>query len=173
MVSPNSVPNGVRTTRSQNAAFAVARQPSNGAPTWIVPTRPSPEIWYQSTLTERSGSADGVSVKPKLTVSAVSGIRSVLPPVSTPHCAEGHCGILPYWAAVTPVRWHSASVAAGVGPAQGSAENCEVLVTVCGLYSSIRLGARIAWLNEPRKRIESTGAHCKPSLYVSTPPDCS
>ena len=67
---------------------------------------------YQSTLSEKFGRNAGVSVKPMLMVSASSGFRAGLPPVSVEHWLETHCGMmlvvrpLPYCAAVTPVRWH-------------------------------------------------------------------
>src|SRR5436309_906735 len=96
--------------------------------------------------------------------SEVSGARLGLPPSSVAHCPAGHWRIwlvvppLPYWVAVTPVRWHCASVAVAgtrtpaalnVG-AHGSSDTTLVLVTVAGEYASRMLAARMARSYDPR-----------------------
>ncbi len=79
----------------------------------------STSISYQSRLTVSSGSAVGLYVKPKVIVSAISGSTSGLPPVRTAHWAAGHCVMLPYWPAVTPVRAHCSGRHRRVRPRAG------------------------------------------------------
>ena len=63
---------------------------------------------------------DGVSTRPRVYESEVSGSRFGLPPLIWLYCRAGLSWMLPYWAAVTPVSWHCARVALGLAPAQGS-----------------------------------------------------
>src|SRR5206468_198575 len=104
-------------------------------------------------------------VKPTVQVLACSACSSGLPPVSTAHCPDGHWGMTPYCAAVTPVFWHCARVAGWVAPAaQGSSETWLVLVTDWGVNSSRMFGARIALLYEARRVKPPIGVHSPPTL---------
>src|SRR6202051_344993 len=81
-------------------------------------------------------------------------------------------GILPYCAAVTPVRAQVAADAVGrpvVGSlAQGSM--MDSLESACARKSSWPLGARTARLRVPRRRTRSTGAQSTPKLYALADP---
>src|ERR1700675_1410239 len=81
-------------------------------------------------------------------------------------------GILPYCAAVTPVRAQVAADAVGrpvVGSlAQGSM--IDSLESACARNSAWPLGARPARLTVPRRRTRSTGAQSTPKLYALADP---
>src|SRR5579859_2725996 len=106
----------------------------------------------------------GVKVKPNDSVSALSGARFGLPPASVAHWPAGHWWMFPYSVAVTPVWEQSASEREGFAPAQGSVLTRLVLVTDCGVNSSMRFGARIARSKEKRAITSFTGAYSTSNL---------
>src|ERR1700683_3695988 len=103
------------------------------------------------------GKATGVKVTPKDQVTAVSGFKSGLPSITSPHWPETHCGMalgvfpVPYCAAVTPVFAHSFCDAVGK-PAHGSVVKTSSCPYDPCKYSSIRFGARTARSKEKRSR---------------------
>src|SRR5260221_11396694 len=107
---------------------------------------------------ENSTFVSGVSTNPIVTVSAVSGFRLGLPPVTT---LTVDCGaMLPYCAAVTPLRAHCAAESVGVEPAHGSVRL--VCPNTRDVNSSYAFGARTARLMLPRARTRLMGAHSRP-----------
>src|ERR1700732_1159909 len=100
----------------------------------------------------------GVSTKPIVTLSEVSGLRLGFPPVTT--LIDVCDAILPYCAAVTPERAHCAGVSVGAGPAHGSWKL--VCPSTCEVNSSYAFGARTARLMLPRTRTTLSGAHSRP-----------
>src|SRR5690349_9362189 len=107
----------------------------------------------------------GATTKPKVLVSAVSGLSARLPPPRVTQVSAGQGWMLPYSEDDTPLRAQSVSPAIGSGPEHGSWP--DTLPSAWAANSSEMLGARTARLKLPRNLSAWIGAYCSSALYVS------
>src|SRR5436305_1975075 len=96
----------------------------------------------QSTVMLNPGRKLGFSTTPIERVSACSGFRFGLPPCRPLYWLAGLARMLPYWAAVTPVKAQLAAEADGEDPEQGSVDPSSSTPWV--VNSSLMFGVRIA-----------------------------